>query len=34
MDQNVRVKVEFSGLVDPAFLDAEVERIGPRRGPN
>ena len=24
-------KVDFSGMVDPAFLDAEVERIGPLR---
>jgi len=32
-DPNLRVKVDFSGLVDPAFLDAEVERIGPRRSP-
>jgi len=23
------VEVDFSGMVDPAFLDAEVERIGP-----
>jgi len=33
-DPNLRVKVDFSGLVDPAFLDAEVERIGLRRSPN
>ena len=25
-DRNLRVKVDFSGMVDPAFLDAEVER--------
>ena len=28
-DRNLRVEVDFSGMVDPAFLDAEVERIGP-----
>ncbi len=33
-DWNVRVKVDFSDMVGPAFLDAEVERIGPRRSPN
>ena len=32
-DMNLRVKVDFSGMVDPAFLDAEVNRIGPRRRP-
>ena len=30
----MRVKVDFSDMVDPAFLDAEVERVGPRRSPN
>ena len=29
-DRNLRVNVDFSGMVDPAFLDAEVERIGQR----
>ena len=33
-DLNLRVTVDFSGMVDPAFLDAEVERIGPLRRPN
>jgi GNAT superfamily N-acetyltransferase len=33
-DRNLRVKVDFSDLVDPAFLDAEVERIGPLRSPS
>jgi GNAT superfamily N-acetyltransferase len=33
-DLNLRVKVGFSGMVDPAFLDAEVERIGQLRSPN
>jgi hypothetical protein len=28
-DRNLRVKVDFSRMVDPAFLDAEVQRIGP-----
>ena len=28
-DRNLRVEVDFSGMVDPAFLEAEVERIGP-----
>ena len=32
-DQNLQVKVDFSGMVDPAFLDAEVERIGSLRSP-
>ena len=27
-------KIDFSGLIDPAFLDVEVERIEPRRYPN
>ncbi len=27
-DTNPQLKVDFSGLVDPAFLDVEVERIG------
>src|ERR671912_2181549 len=30
-DRNLWVKVDFSGMVDPAFLDAEVERIRPLR---
>jgi len=33
-DRNLRVKVDFSDMVGPAFLDAEVERIGPLRSPN
>jgi hypothetical protein len=33
-DRNLRVNVDFSSMVDPAFLDAEVERIGPPRSPN
>jgi GNAT superfamily N-acetyltransferase len=33
-DRSLRVKVDFSGLVDPAFLNAQVERIGPPRSPN
>jgi GNAT superfamily N-acetyltransferase len=33
-DRNLRVKVDFSGMVDPAFLDTEVERIGQLRSPN
>jgi hypothetical protein len=33
-DWDVRLDVDFSDLVDPAFLDAEVERIGPRRSAN
>ena len=33
-DRNLRVKVDFSGMVDPAFLDAEVERIGQLRSRN
>jgi hypothetical protein len=32
-DWNVRVTVDFSGMVDPAFLDAEIARSGPRPGP-
>ncbi|MDF2971060.1 MAG: hypothetical protein K0R61_1510 [Microvirga sp.] len=28
-DRNLRLKVDFAGMVDPAFLDARVERIGP-----
>ena len=28
-DRNLRLKVDFTDMVDPAFLDAEVERIGP-----
>ena len=27
-DRSLRVKVDFSSMVDPTFLDAEVERIG------
>jgi len=33
-DRNLRVKVDFSGMVDPAFLDAQAERIGQLRSPN
>ena len=33
-DWNVRLQVDFSDMVDPAFLDAEVERMGPRDNPN
>jgi len=33
-DMNLQAKVDFSGLIDPAFLDVEVERIEPRRYPN
>src|SRR5215208_7689303 len=32
-DPNLRVKVAFSGMVDPAFLDAGVERIAASRSP-
>jgi len=34
MDRKVRVKVEFSGLIDPSFLDTEVKRIRRLHGPN
>jgi len=26
-DRTLRLKVDFTGMVDPAFLDAEVERM-------
>ena len=31
-DWNVRLQVDFSDMVDPAFLDAEVERMGTSLG--
>ncbi len=33
-DRNLRVRVDFSDMVDPAFLDAEVECIGQLRSSN
>jgi GNAT superfamily N-acetyltransferase len=33
-DLNVRVSVDFSDMVDPAFLKAEVARMGPRTTQN
>ena len=33
-DMNLQLKVDFSGLVDLAFLDVEVERIGTTRHSN
>ena len=33
-DLNVRVYVDFSDMVDPVFLDAEVARMGSSRSSN
>ena len=33
-DRNLPMKVDFSDMVDPAFLDAEVECIGQLRSSN